>query len=52
MLGVQCDHEEEGNVNTAAQALLLGDNQQDDAIDNPVIRSIISQDSNCCGKLF
>ena len=31
MAGVHCDQEEE-NLNTAAQALLFGDNQQADAI--------------------
>ena len=33
MSGVQCDQEGEGNLNTAMQTLLLGDNQQTDAID-------------------
>ena len=33
MPGVQCDQEEEGNLNTVTQALLLGDNQQADDID-------------------
>ena len=33
MPNVHCYKEEEGNLNTAAQALLLGDNQKADAID-------------------
>ena len=30
MPGVHCNQKEEGNLNTAADALLLGDNQQAD----------------------